>query len=130
MAEQLPRADGSLPACEFRPVACNRRIQIELALAGQLQGGDGGEGLGAGKQVGMVSLRQAWRASLSALPAHRSTTVSPPTWMHSAARVAGRRTAHERSGDGFEMVIEVACRVMDELRAEAEADILPAPPGL
>ncbi|MNF83607.1 hypothetical protein D3C84_659320 [compost metagenome] len=53
MAEQLTQGDGFLAGgSEFGPIAGNRGIQLQLAFGDQLQGGDGGEGLGAGKQVG------------------------------------------------------------------------------
>lgn len=53
MAEQLTQGDRFLAGRgEFRPVPGNRRVQLQLAFGHQLQGGDRGEGLGAGKQVG------------------------------------------------------------------------------
>src|SRR5690606_6751798 len=52
VAEQLAHRDALLAGGgEFRPVAGHRRIQLQLAFADQLQGGDGGEGLGTGEQV-------------------------------------------------------------------------------
>ncbi|MNO74411.1 hypothetical protein D3C76_654090 [compost metagenome] len=53
VAEQLAQGDR-LFAClgELGPVVGHRRIEGQLALADQLQGGDSGEGLGAGEQVG------------------------------------------------------------------------------
>ncbi|MCY1543652.1 hypothetical protein D9M68_794780 [compost metagenome] len=52
VAEQMAQGDLLLTGRgELRPIAGNRRIQFQLALANQLQGGDGGERLGTGKQV-------------------------------------------------------------------------------
>ncbi|KPW91033.1 hypothetical protein ALO79_200345 [Pseudomonas syringae pv. castaneae] len=37
---------------KFGPVPGDRGVQLQLAFGNQLQGSDGGEGLGAGKQIG------------------------------------------------------------------------------
>ncbi|MCY1445065.1 hypothetical protein D9M71_615680 [compost metagenome] len=53
VAEQLAQGDRLLTSLgELGPVVGHRGVQGQLALADQLQGGDGGEGLGAGEQVG------------------------------------------------------------------------------
>src|SRR3990167_3918714 len=52
MTEQLAQGDGLFASSgKLRPVAGHRHIQFQLAFPYQLQGGYGGEGLGAGKQV-------------------------------------------------------------------------------
>ena len=52
MAEQLAQGHALLAGGgELRPPAGHGSVQFELALLYQLQGGDGGEGLGAGEQV-------------------------------------------------------------------------------
>ena len=53
MAKQLTQGDGLLAGGrELGPVTGDRRIELQLALGYQLQGGDGGECLGTGKQIG------------------------------------------------------------------------------
>src|SRR3989344_913117 len=52
MAEQVTQGDLVLAGgAELGPVACDWRIQFQLALAHQLQGGDCSKGLGTGEQV-------------------------------------------------------------------------------
>lgn len=52
MAEQLAQRDGFFTRRgKLGPVVGNRRIQFQLAFGNQLQGRDGGEGLGAGEQI-------------------------------------------------------------------------------
>src|SRR3990167_1323453 len=52
MAEQVAQGDLVLAGGgELGPVACDWRIQFELALTHQLQGGDCSKGLGTGEQV-------------------------------------------------------------------------------
>lgn len=53
MAQQLAQGNGLLAGRrKFRPVTGDRGVQLQLALGHQLQGGDGSESLGAGKQIG------------------------------------------------------------------------------
>ena len=52
MAEQVTQGDLVLAGgAELGPVACDWRIQFQLALTHQLQGGDCSKGLGTGEQV-------------------------------------------------------------------------------
>ncbi|MNK93450.1 hypothetical protein D3C87_1136110 [compost metagenome] len=53
MAKQLTQGHGFFAGRrELRPIAGHRGVQLQLAFGNQLQRGHGGEGLGAGEEVG------------------------------------------------------------------------------
>lgn len=80
MAEQLAQGHGFFAGSgEFRPIARNRNIQLQLAFTHQLQRGDSGKGFGAGEQIGDGVAVPGFGAVLVGGTDQRSRTVSPPT---------------------------------------------------
>ena len=111
MTEQLAQSDGLLAGSgKLRPVAGHRHIQLQLAFPDQLQGGHGGKGLGAGKQV---EDGVAVPGLLAVLVGHTGPQVEHrfATDLHAQGATALLRIV-EQLGEGvfkcFELEVEIA----------------------